>query len=81
MHMDGCHFYVWVDESGRLTFDERTGQNLALHRSDEPCDRCSALSRGAKPRHIERQLDTLSDDPKEAFCTVVCVVSELDATA
>jgi hypothetical protein len=77
MHLDGCHFFVWVDEDGRLTFDERQGSDLALHASDEPCDRCTALSRGAKPRHVERQLEALPSDAKGAFLTVCGVVGEI----
>ena len=45
MHLDGCHFFVWVtrEPNGHveLSYDERTGENLYLHASDEPCERCA----------------------------------------
>jgi hypothetical protein len=77
MHLDGCHFYVWVDTEGRLTYDERTGGNLSLHRSEEPCDRCSALSRGAKPLHIERDIAPIPDDSKALMFKVFEALGEI----
>jgi len=81
MHLDGCHFFVWVsrEPSGNveLSYDERTGDNLALHASDDPCGRCSALRRGDKPRHHVRRIDPWPDDSREQFAAVLAKVGEL----
>ena len=85
MHLDGCHFYVWVylhdDGTTRLTFAERDGDNLMLHArgdDEEPCERCEALRKGSAARYVSRQIDPLPDDPKETFFTVACLVGEID---
>lgn len=89
-HLDGCHFYCWlVRDNGdySVTFDEREGTDLALHRRDpsegeKPCARCNALRRGAEPRHLKV---ALPDYPKEAdaregFLHTLAAVGVIDET-
>jgi hypothetical protein len=87
MHLDGCHFYVWVlrdpDGSTVLTFAEREGTNLRLHGrfgrdGDDVCERCRALRHGAARRSVSKHIDPLPDDPRETFLTVAGLVGEID---
>jgi hypothetical protein len=87
MHLDGCHFYVWVyrdyDGATVLTFAERDGDNLLLHarheeEGDEKCDRCEALRGGVAPRYIERKIPTLPEGAQESFLTVAGLIGEID---
>lgn len=87
MHLDACHFYVWVSEDpdGQtvLSYAERAGDNLLLHGrfgrdGDDTCDRCRALRNGATARAISKHIDPLPDDPKETFLTVAGLVGEID---
>lgn len=87
-HIDGCHFYCWVvrcdDGQVRVTFDERQGTDLALHRRDpaegeERCERCEALSRGASPDHSTLgPITDYPDDPKGAFMVVLAAIADHD---
>lgn len=90
MHLDGCHFFVWVyrvDERYFLTFQDREGDDLYLHArtagdDEEPCERCNALTVGlARPRRRQVDLDPLPDDPKESFVAVLTRVGEIDEGA
>lgn len=78
MHLDGCHFFVWVYESEpehwRVSIDERTGSNLAAHRRDD-CERCAELQHGAEPVHEETTMRA-EHDPKTTFVRVLEVVAE-----
>jgi hypothetical protein len=75
MHLDGCHFFVWVAQDGQLTFDERQGQDLYLH-SMSDCPRCTALKRGATPLHERRKVE-LPEEPKSAFMSVLVAISDI----
>ena len=88
MHLDGCHFFVWVsrDPDGQvvLSFDERTGDDLYLHGrwgddGDENCARCRALrDRKARARHVTKHIGPLPENPKESFLRVATVVGDID---
>lgn len=87
MHMDGCHFFVWVsrDPDGQvvLTYHERTGQDLRLHGrygqdGGDDCERCHALRNGAKRYSHSRHLDDFPDDAKGAFYAVMVVTAEIE---
>lgn len=80
MHIDGCHFFVWVgqheDGTVTLSYDERSGDDLYLHArcnddEDEPCARCIALRGGAKQTSISRVLADFPGDSKTAFVRVL----------
>lgn len=76
MHLDACHFFVWVFEHGgkqRLQWTERAGTDLMLHSADD-CERCKALRRGAEPiaENIITTIDPpLPEDSKEAFIRIL----------
>lgn len=88
MHLDGCHFYVWVfrdpDGSTVITFADREGTNLRLHGryghdGDDTCEGCVALRDGSrKPRRVTKHIEPLPDDAKEASITVAGIVGEID---
>lgn len=85
MHVDLCHAYCWVvrepDGTVLLTFDEREGSDLYLHKRAD-CARCRDLRQiNARPRHTTREIpdyDEHKDDPKMAFAVVLAVIGEED---
>lgn len=85
MHLDGCHFFIWVHEiDGKqwLTFYDRQGDDLKLHRrsreeGEEPCEGCTALSKGREPRMVKREI-SLPDDPKESLVACLLAIAEID---
>lgn len=79
MHLDGCHFFVWVTEDGRLTFDERRDSDLAYH-AREDCSRCKALRRGAKPLSVARRIDGLAADSRTALVQVFKALADIPGT-
>jgi hypothetical protein len=87
MHLDGCHFFVWVsrDPDGQvvLSYYEREGQDLRLHGrfgdEDGICEDCHALKTGArKPYSHSKTLDAFPDDAKGAFLAVLTAVAEIE---
>lgn len=80
MHLDGCHFYVWVTERDgvqSLVWNERRGSDLFLHKLAD-CARCSALRNGAEPQEgIALTLDPpLPLDGKAAFVRILEVIAD-----
>jgi hypothetical protein len=76
MHLDGCHFFVWVAEDGRLTFDERRGNDLAIH-SRGDCTRCGDLRRGADPIREQRRVREMPEDAKGSLLAVMEAISDI----
>jgi hypothetical protein len=89
MHLDGCHFYVWVSEDldGQivLAYADRVGSDLRLHGrfghdEDGTCEDCRALrDRKRKPLSVSKHIPALPDDPKATFAAVlehICEIQE-----
>ena len=76
-HIDGCHFFVWVAEDGRMSYDERTGSNLVIHGQPSECGRCKELQYGAEAYSETRTLSDMPDDAKGFFVYMLGVIAEL----
>jgi hypothetical protein len=80
MHLDGCHFFVWVWKRDGQTFvdyQEREGSDLAVHRlepDEESCQRCEQLSRGARVISERLEIPELPEDPMESLAAVAAVL-------
>lgn len=88
MHLDGCHFFVWVvrdpDGSIVLIYHERDGQGLRAHGrwgdKDGVCEDCVALRNGRKPYSHSKTLDAFPDDAQGAFVAVLTAIAEIEET-
>ena len=85
MHMDGCHFYVWLGKPWGgtetvLLFSERDAESLVHWGRWDTCARCLALRKGAAPRSvIRRDVEVPEHDGAGALlATVVGMASDID---
>ncbi len=90
MHLDGCHFYVWVhrDPDGQvvLSYSERVGTDLRYHGrfgadKDGACDRCRALRSGASAKSISLHIAELPEGAQESFARVLTIIAEIEDDA